>query len=218
MKNIIKKYWQKANFAASILSIVPYIRFIGVNGSLAKNKINRKSDIDFLIFTKNSRIWTCRFFCIILLKLFGLKTGKNRSKYLICLNRFQCESYLEIIPHEYYTAYNYSSTTPIFDINNLFYKFKKENKWMIRYVKFPEISAQKIKCNLFTHKTRIFFEWILNSSVGNWFEKKLKTYQVSKIIKNPLITPGEGVIIVNDNMVCFHPKSKGKKIIYSIKK
>ncbi len=218
MTNILNKYWKRANLAACILAIVPYIRFIGVNGSLAKNKINRKSDIDFLIFTKQSRIWTCRFFCIILLKTFGLKTSKNKNSCLICLNRFQSENNLEILPHEYYTAYNYSSTIPIFDIDNLYKQFLKQNQWMRKFIKFPKITAKIVKINSFVNYIRIFLEWVLNSQIGSWFEKKVKLYQIKKIINNPLIASQKGVVIVNSDMVCFHPKSKGKINIYSIEK
>ncbi len=210
-----KKYWDKAQKAARFLQVVPFVRLIGVNGSLAQGKINARSDIDILIIAKSSRIWTCRFFSIILMKFAGLKTSKNRTAGQICLNRFITDKSLCIVPYDYYHARDHSSMVPIYD-KNLYYKYKLENRWMKQYIKWPKITKRLIKESKALKKCRNFLEWFLSGSLGNWLENLAKKYQIKKIKNNSLIIPNKGIIIANDKTVCFHPISKSKLVIREI--
>ncbi len=44
-----------------------------------------------------------------------------------------------------------------------------------------------------------------------------KNYQFKKIKSSPLIQKDKGIVIVNDKMICFHPKSKSKLVIRNYK-
>lgn len=216
MQNLQKKLFKKAQFAAKIAQIIPFVKMIGLNGSLAQNKIKATSDIDFLIVTKYGRVFTARFFIIILYQIFGLKRTNNKIAGQICLNRFITDRSLEIIPKDEYHAKNYALTIPLFD-EVIYEDFVKANFWMNKYAQF-----YKGKKYL-SSKILLFFkhiiEFILSGKFGDLIEKKCKQFELKKIISNPLTKEGKGIIIATDKMLCFHPTSNTQMIkIDNVKK
>ena len=85
-----KEKTQRAQTYLSSLERVPVIQFIGLSGSLAMDSAKENDDIDLFIISADRRMWTARFFSIILAYIMGLKRrrGTRSDKDKVCLNLF----------------------------------------------------------------------------------------------------------------------------------
>lgn len=208
-KDFIDKYWQRAYRVAKFLQLAPFIKMIGVNGSLSSGRANKSSDIDFLIITKAGRIFTARFIVTFLTHLTGYRRHGNKVAGRICLNRYQTDELLEILPHDDYHSACFSKLVPILDYDNFYQKYQLANKWMedfnykiINKTDFKPIIISKTLVVL-----RNFFEFILGGKLGDLLERKLKKWQKKRIFNDPRTKKASiGRIRVSDQELCFHPE------------
>lgn len=218
MKNetIQKKYWRRAKLAAYILQLTPFIRMIGLNGSLARGEGSDRSDIDFLIITKPGRIWTCRAFSIFLMMICGLKRYQDKIAGRVCLNLYQTEdhlklSYLDHRESPEWLAKDYAHMVPLWQKGRVFEGFVVSNSWVKKYGENfhyqdyePNLIDQTISiiCGLIRNLTEIIFDLFSNE----WMEQILKKYQVKRIKNNPVtINSKHGEIFISDDELRFHP-------------
>jgi len=63
------------------------------------------------------------------------------------------------------------------------------------------------------NKARRYKEMILDTSVGDWLEKKLRKKQEQRIKKDPMTLKPGGRVVFNDNQLEFHPDSPEKGVL-----
>ncbi|MEI9810645.1 MAG: hypothetical protein WDO16_23755 [Bacteroidota bacterium] len=90
----------KAMRIGRFLSRFPYVRGVGISGSLSKMYADEKADIDFFIITKANRLWIARTFMHLFKKLTFL-TGRQ---HLYCMNYYIDEKALKLGEQNIYTA------------------------------------------------------------------------------------------------------------------
>lgn len=212
MTNLVQQRHHKAEKVAWLLQIVPFIRLIGLTGSLAYDVAQENSDIDLLIIAKQDRIWTSRFFTVILLKFFRLyRTGNSPRQRAgkICTNRFLADKYLLINPQNRYHAQDYSQMIPLYYKGNIYKKFLAKNEWMEKYGYFPPKRVIGIiESAGWLSTVRKISEWILLGFIGDWLEMQLKKFQLKKIMKNLRVNKPDYGIYVDDNELRFHPRPR----------
>lgn len=203
---LIDKRWRKTNLAAWYLQLAPFIRFIGVSGSLSFGTIRTNSDIDLFIIAKQGRIWTCFYFVRLLLYITGqLRVSTEKRAGKLCPNRFVTDQYLIINPQNQYLAGQYSQMIPIFDEKDCYGRFLKANSWMEKYgYKRPAAAL-----NLVQSKTPNFIrqtgEIFLSGKLGNKLEKILRAYQLKRLNKEfPRLNQPDSTVIVNDQEIRLH--------------
>jgi hypothetical protein len=114
---------------AKVLRYLPGIKMIAVCNSLSYNKALPNSDIDLFIITAKGRIWTSRFFSLLMLTLLRLRPpGKDK----ICLSFFIAENNLDLEPYKIcvqdnYLAFWIKQLKPLYIEDNLYKKFVQEN-------------------------------------------------------------------------------------------
>ena len=208
-KQIQKKYIRRAKFASHTLLLTPFIRLVGLNGSLTRGEAKKTSDIDFFVVCKQGRIWTCRIFVILIIQLLGIRRHGNKIAGRICLNRYQTDDYLVIFPHDDYHATTFSKLWALINIDKTYEKYLQKNQWMekMRYgLKKNEKYLQK---NVIFSVIRYFGEMILSGGLGNIIEKKLGDYQKRRILGDIRTRNApKGRIRVSDKELCFHPPKK----------
>lgn len=202
MVSIQDQYWAITHRAAKILACVPFIKLVGVNGSLATGHIKRRSDIDIVIVARAGRIWTVRFFTVILLKIIGQypagRPGPERSrKGKLCPNTFLTDRSFNLRPvkraNDRLVALSNLVLVPLVDRDNGYQKFINANRWMIRFGKFSaqgetspprggNFDYDQIRLSI---RPRGIGEGILAGAFGNWLEKILKNYQLARIQRDP---------------------------------
>jgi len=207
---LLDKRLKKAKLLALLLQAIPFVRMIGLTGSLAQGKCHKDSDIDFFIVTKAGRIWTCRFLTVLVLKIIGQYRSEKNSSGKICPNRWQTEDSLEIFPHNFYHAHDYSQMLLLFDQGESYQKFIAANQWFNNFVsadlKFqtmPLLRKQPL-LSLF----RRIGERLLERTVGDWLEERLREYQRKRIFWDKRSYQKKARIIVSDTRLCFHPEGR----------
>lgn len=121
--NCLKQYHQVLR-NSKLISKFPFVRGIGISGSVSKGIMKDDGDIDFFIITANNRLWVSRTFLILYKKIF-----RFNSRKFFCLNYFISESKLEIPDQNIFTATEIMFLSPTFG-NEVFESFKCSNSWV----------------------------------------------------------------------------------------
>lgn len=111
-----------------VLYQFPYVRGIGISGSLSKNFADRNADIDFFIITASNRLWIARTLMHILKKLSYI-IGRQ---HWFCMNYFIDEDHLEIEERNIYTATELITLIPVCG-DQTFQQFFWTNNWASEY-------------------------------------------------------------------------------------
>lgn len=208
MQDLVQIRQHRARKIAWFLQVVPFIRFIGLTGSLAYDVARKESDIDIFIISKNTRIYTCRFFVIGILKLLGIYHPPDNAKRAgkICPNRFVTDSYLLINPQNRYHAQEYTQMVPLFNYDDIYRKFLNANKWMGKYGYYPPKKAMSLtqSGNILTTIRKIS-ELILDGYLGKRLEKNLKNRQIAQLKKHKKFNIEGSGIYADDNEIRIHP-------------
>src|SRR3990167_415744 len=219
-RKIADKKWKKIQKIANFLQFLPYLRMMGVTGSLTLNNTRPGSDLDLLLIVKPGRIWTSRFLITGLISLMGKKRQAQNTKDKICLNSYLTEDALEIKPeikpHDRHAAYEYFRLIPLLEIKpGLFQSFQKANAWLKNNFFFSDNqknNLRTIKANKWLGWLRFFLEKSLNNKLGDFLEKNLSQWQKNKIKKNLKILQPDDQIFFSDQFLMFHPHSKAPRL------
>lgn len=114
---------KKARFIAKF----PFVRAVGISGSLSKGYYDENSDIDFFVITEPNRLWITRTFLMLYKKIFLL----NSRKYF-CINYFISTQNLEIEEKNRFTATEIKTLIPM-QGKSVFEAFYKSNDWINNY-------------------------------------------------------------------------------------
>lgn len=100
---------QKAKRCGRLIYGFPFVRFVGISGSLSKGYSDEHTDFDFFIVTAANRLWICR----TLLHLFKKLTFLVGRQHDYCMNYFIDEQALLLEEQNIYTATELSSVIPV---------------------------------------------------------------------------------------------------------
>lgn len=114
----------------------PYVRGVGISGSLSKHYADENADIDYFIITRSNRLWIARSF-MHLFKKWSFLTGKQ---HWYCMNYYVDEEALEIEEKNIFTATELITLLPACGNGGLV-KFFDANDWATDY--FPHYRQRK---------------------------------------------------------------------------
>ena len=214
---ISEQKFKKLLRMARILRFFPYIRIIGVAGSMAMKNAEAKSDFDFFIVFKKGKIFTGRILVTFFLQLLGRRRFGKKITDRICLNHFLTDDYV-ISGQDAFSANDYSFMVPIYGFSE-FKKLQEKNLWIKRYKPnfFIEIrNLKKIKNTFYSKKIKHLLEKGLNIDI---LEAKLRDWQMKRIKNNPKTSQMGSMIISNDDELAFWPnyENQGPKIFSRFK-
>lgn len=152
---------------AKTLYKFPYVRAVGISGSLSKRFADEHADIDYFIITKSNRLWIARTLLHIFKKNPFLK---DRHRHY-CMNYFVDEAELVIEEKNVYTATELFTMIPMAG-NGSMKKFFEANCWSCIYfpnLSFPEIKNENTPRPWYKRLTESFF----NTRFGDWLENSL---------------------------------------------
>lgn len=209
---IAQAKYKKAVKISRVLSLIPGLKMMAVCNSLSFNQAKSDSDIDLFIITAKNRIWTVRFFSLLLLELLRLRPAFNKtgdSKDKICLSFFISEDNLDLEKYKICVQDDYLSfwirqLKPLYVENNIYAKFVQLNKWA-----FDKISWQNYNYYIGNYKRRInkfLFKPLTNLFV-TWFDEKVyKCIQLKimpDVIKD-MACSWDSRVVISDNILKFH--------------
>jgi hypothetical protein len=155
----------------------PFVRGIGISGSLSKNYADQGTDIDFFIITRTNRLWIAR----TLMHLFKKLTFITGHQHLYCMNYYIDEEAMRIEEQNIFTATELVTLLPVCG-NGTMDRFYDQNDWAAAY--FPNQNMHKHSM-LLTRSTRFkrMVEWLLNNRLGNALDNVLMRITTRRWIK-----------------------------------
>ena len=145
----------------------PFVRGIGVSGSLSKNYADEKADIDFFIITEMNRLWIARTLMHIF-KKFTFITGRQ---HFYCMNYYVDEAALEMEDKNIFTAIEVKTLLPVHG-KEILDDFFTANQWTNEFL--PACNYKSLR-NGESSGTWIkkFIEWVLKSKIGDRIDNYL---------------------------------------------
>jgi len=125
-----RKYWRRAFIGAWWLRFVPYVRLIGLNGSMVTGKVHPESDIDFYIVVEPGHIFFTRALTTLFAHLLGMRRHGEYVAGKLCLNRYASTDFTEITPHKLGDAQVFHNLIPLAARAEVYEKYVEENIWM----------------------------------------------------------------------------------------
>lgn len=158
---------KKAKEVASLLIKFPYVRGVGISGSLSKNFADDKSDIDLFIITEKNRLWVARS----LMHCFKKFTFLVNKQHHYCMNYYIDEEQLQIVEKNIYTAIEVDTLIPL-EGDNAFERFYAANSWTRGLLPNKTLRLANTK-PLKKHLFKSLIETLLNNRAGNWIDNLL---------------------------------------------
>lgn len=204
-----KKYFARARRAAKLLSWCPFVRMVGLNGSIVRGEDTQESDIDFLIIAKTGRLYCTRFFATALVALGGYRRHGQKVAGRICLNCFLNADDPDITPKNprslLKVAKAYKYLIPLVEEGAVAKSFFKKNSWFEKYPVAGGQYSTKLQKNEFKKyplKPKYFGEKILSGRLADVLEQKLMKFQQKKILAG--FKEGDETVATKDE-IRLHP-------------
>jgi hypothetical protein len=128
----------KAKKVGILISYFPFVRFVGISGSLSKGYADDKTDYDYFVITSKNNLWICRS----ILHLFKKLTFLAGKQHCFCMNYFVDESAIEIKDKNIFAMYEITSLIPVYN-SAVYSNFTESNIWVKN--KLPQFNYKKFE-------------------------------------------------------------------------
>jgi len=164
----------KAKQLAKLLYFFPFVRGVGISGSLSKNFADENSDFDYFVITKANRLWIARTLMGFLKKASYLV----RKPHWFCFNYYIDEYSLKIPENNIFTA------TELLTLiagagNGTLNEFFKTNNWANNY--YPVYNKTRFSSEL--TQADPFIKQLLESLFNNWLGNKIDNWLMNRSVK-----------------------------------
>ena len=152
------KRMKTARFFSRIISSFPFVRSVMLSGSLSKNYMDEKSDIDYFIVTAPGRVWLTRGLLALFKRVFLFNSHRN-----FCTNYLIASDALEISEKNIYTAVETVTLIPVYG-KEVWRKFVETNIWALSFL--PNYSNGTVS---FISESEPWFKKFLETCLsGHW--------------------------------------------------
>ncbi|MFL5743621.1 MAG: hypothetical protein ACJ751_03095 [Niastella sp.] len=155
----------------------PFVRGIGISGSLSKNFADQNTDIDFFIITRANRLWLAR----TLMHLFKKLTFITGHQHFYCMNYYIDEEALCIDEQNIFTATELITLKPVCG-NGTMDRFYDQNNWAGSYFPNQPVSKESIVLARSGWVKRTV-EWLLDNKAGNSLDNWLMRVTTRRWLK-----------------------------------
>jgi hypothetical protein len=147
----------------------PFVRAVGISGSLSKHYADEHADIDYFIITRSNRLWIARTFMHLFKKLSYL-TGRQ---HWYCMNYYVDEEALEIEEKNIFTATELITLLPACG-NGSLTKFFDANDWVTNYLPHYRDRQRQAIANTYPGRIKKALEWLFDNRAGDWLDDYLR--------------------------------------------
>lgn len=165
-----------------LLGSLPFIRMVGLTGSLALQNCDSDADIDYLLVASHGRVWLARALALLLGRITSIFSDT------LCPNLIISEHVLEWQQRDLYTARELCQMIPISG-SDVYIRFRQANTWTNSYL--PNASnAPGICPGEMSRPTRLrsIWEWPFRGAFGD----RLEEWEMGRKIKRFMKQEGLG--------------------------
>jgi hypothetical protein len=144
--SIAKVTFEKLEGIKFIFESIPFIKFVGVTGTLASYNFDfEKDDIDLFFICSRNRLWITRFLVVLILKYLNLYVNNSNPKLKICPNLYISEDNLEWkeSKRSLYVAHEIAMMQPLVNKKNIYFNFLSSNDWINDFL--PNVSFYPVE-------------------------------------------------------------------------
>jgi hypothetical protein len=162
---LAKKYLKIAEKKARLIASFPFVIAVMASGSLSKEYMDEKSDLDFFIVTKPGRLWIARTLLVMYKRIFLFGSHK-----FFCVNYFVDEEHLEIEEKNLFTATELATLVPLCGREH-YTKIIQANTWIKDFLpNFRPRHSEHVPSGRKNFVKKIF-EYMLSFTVGDWIDR-----------------------------------------------
>lgn len=121
------RLWSIARAYGQLFAAIPFVRMVGVTGSLAADNPVRDADVDFLLVSTPRRLWLVRAAAIAVVRL------ARRRNVNLCPNYLLSTRALALGQHDLYTAHEVLQLVPTAGAAT-YRAFIAQNSWIARFL------------------------------------------------------------------------------------
>lgn len=157
-----------AERTSNFLFCFPFVKAVGISGSLSKDFSAEKGDIDYFIITAAGKLWIAR----TLMHLFKKITFLTGKQHRYCMNYYVDEEALQIHEKNIFTAMEIITLVPACG-HDVFMQFLEANRWTENF--FPHYGRQTMLSEKHQGKSKIkiILEFILDHLSTRWLDDYL---------------------------------------------
>ena len=172
-----ERLWPEAMAYGRRIARLPFVRMVGVTGSLAVSNVGPAEDIDYMIVTADDHLWVCRAFVILLVR------WAARRAITLCPNYFLAEGALRLSTQNLYPAHELTQMVPLFGLP-VYEAMRRLNAWTDRFLPnaqgAPALPAYVPANQPLPVLGRGSLEALFNNRPGRWLDQTEMGRKVSR--------------------------------------
>ena len=163
-EQIAQQLWPQALHYGRLLAQLPFVRMVGVTGSLAVNNTDTDADLDYLLVTENGHLWTSRALSLLVVKLAA------RRDIVVCPNYFISQRALDMGDHSLYMAHEVIQMIPLSGML-IYERFRQVNRWTEQFLPNAQHVPPPFPPLMNRHYGQRLVEGLLGNRLGNRLEQ-----------------------------------------------
>jgi hypothetical protein len=164
---IAQQKWLAARRPLRWIARLPFVRLVAVTGSLAVNNVEEQDDVDLFIVTAAGRLWLCRAFVILVVRL------ASRMGVVLCPNYFLSAGNLSLKQQSFFDARELTQMVPLYG-SELYRHMRSLNSWALKHLPqaavVPSTKHAWLELSLFERACKQAVERLLSGRLGSWLE------------------------------------------------
>ena len=213
---VANKKIRKSLFYIKMLSKLPFVEAIFICNTLSILNARDESDVDLAIVAREGKIWTARFFCAVLMKIFNKRPSEENQKDKICLSfYFGADSLdLERVRNDndiHFTNW-VAQFMPVYGRDEIISEFCRENGWVKEDLVNHEFTISNSRWKV---KEKSLVKRILEMIFGfGVFEGLIKYVQLKKMPEELRVQGKEdnSNVLISDTILKLHKKDNREDI------
>jgi len=187
-RNSSKEAFEEISKYLFVFKSIPFIKFIGVTGTLASYMFDpEKDDIDLFFIVERNRLWITRLLVVWYLKLLKIYVNDSAGRIKFCPNFYISEDRMswEESQRNIYVAHEIVMMHPYFDSGGVYLEFLKANSWVLNYM--PNFHFHPSESNISPLKH--YRTWLdVLDNIFMWFQKiMMKVRYGSEVLQKDMI-------------------------------
>ena len=166
-EQIARTKWATAERYARWIARMPFVRMIAVTGTLAVRNVEADDDIDLFIVTAPGRLWLCRAFVILVVRVAALR-GEE-----LCPNYFLSERELKLEERNFFNARELAQMIPLYG-DDTYQQIWSLNGWVKEYLPQAEGAPENrplLQLGPVERRVKHTMERWLGGRLGAWLDR-----------------------------------------------